>query len=151
MAKRKSKDVFDEARKAEQAILAGETDPFGDSGEQAIAPRKERPKGMTVVSSGAGYHDFVKEPVYEGSFVDKFLAPKDMKGLNGEKIAKGDCIGYNFVDEHGKLTIIGRSYSITDALEKDGFKTNTNWWIEFEGKSTLKNGKPFNKYYIAKH
>ncbi len=149
---KKSKKVFDDARKVEEELLNGATDTtFDDGAVGGIVPRKERPKGMTVVSSGASYHDFKKEPVFEGSFVDKFLAPKDMKGLNGEKISKGDCIGYNFVGDNEKLSIIGRSFSITDALEKDGFKTSTKWWIEFEGKVELKGKKPFNKFYIAKH
>lgn len=152
MAKKRG-EVFAKARQRENEIKAEQTtateskDAFGDLIETAPRRRK-RPKGMTEVSTGAGYHDFVKEPVYEGCFVSKFLAPKD---IPSNRTKKGDCIGFNFADpDTGKISIISNSYSIQKALEEDGFKTTTKWWIEFEGKTVIK-GKPFNRFYIAKH
>jgi len=148
MSKKKSKEVFDEARAKEAELLASSTDPFGDKGEAAMLPvaRKERPKGMKVVSSGATYHNFEKQPVFEGHFTSKFLAPKD---IPSNRTKKGDVIGFNFVEDGtGKEVIISNSYSIQDALEKDGFNPGTLWWIEFIEKKIVK-GKPFNSFYIA--
>ncbi len=148
MSKKKSKDVFDEARKVEAELLAKDSgDAFGDTGEQQMLPRKERPKGLTVVSSGAGYHDFTKNPVFEGHYTGKFLAPKD---IPSNRTKKGDVIGFNFVEEGtGREVIISNSYSIQKALEEDAFGTTTLWWLEFMEKKIVK-GKPFNSFYIAK-
>lgn len=108
--------------------------------------RPKRPKELKTVVSGAAYHDFEKEPVYQGHFVKLFKAPKDIP-KNQKK--KGDTIGFEFVDEKGKISIISNSYSINKALEEDEFSTETMWWIEFMGKETA-GGKPFNRFYVAK-
>lgn len=148
-----SQEVFDAAREREKEI-AGEstaTDPAEVNDETAIAKpaakHRERPKGLEVVSSGASYHKFEEEPVFEGNFVSKFLAPKD---IPSNRTKKGDVIGFNFIDlATGKESIVSNSYSIQKALEEDGFNVNTKWWIEFEGKTIVK-GKPFNRFFIAK-
>ena len=141
---KKSKEVFDAARKREQEISDA---VFEAPIEQQAGFKRERPKDLEVVSSGASYHDFIKEPIFEGNFVSKFLAPKD---IPSNKTKKGDVIGFNMVDAiTGKESIISNSYAIQKALEESGFSKDITWWIEFEGKFQVK-GKPFNRFYIAK-
>lgn len=116
-------------------------------GTLANPVKRERPADLTVVSSGAGYHDFAKEPVFEGRFVGEFLAPKD---IPANRTKAGDVIGFTMRNEvTGKEEIISNSYSIKKALEDDKFNTTTLWWFEFEGKIQVK-GKPFNQFFVAK-
>lgn len=113
---------------------------------QAPVARRERPKNMETVSSGASYWDFEKNPIFEGHFVKLFLAPKDIPKNNTKK---GDVIGFTFVDQKGAFHILGNSHAIAKALEEDKFNQHTLWWIEFLEKVTS-GGKPFNNFYIGK-
>jgi len=120
---------------------------FTELEEQQAVERKKMPDGMKVVSSGAGYHKFSDQPIFQGHYLSKFLAPKD---IPANKTKKGDVIGFNFMEEGtGKEVIITNSYQVQKALEEDGFKTTTLWWIEFIEKTMVK-GKPFNRFLIGK-
>ena len=140
--------ILDEAKQRTEEISKEATEAIDNFVGEVV--HRERPHFAEIVSTGASFHEFKKEPVYEGSFLEKFLAPKDMKGMNGEIQPKGTVIGFTFVDEEGKLSIISKSHSITEALEKDGFNLNTKWWIEFQGKVEAPGKRPFNRFFIAK-
>jgi len=139
--------IFNKARETEEALKKEPVDNFL---EEAPRARRERPKDLETVTSGATYWKFDEEPVFEGHFVSKFLAPKDIPQAGGKVTKAGDVIGYNFVDSNtGEFVIISNSHAIDKALEGDGFNKETIWWIEFIAKEVVK-GKPFNRFYIAK-
>ncbi len=135
------------AKKKASKSVKNEITEFMDKLTETASAPQEMPKGFKLVSSGAGYHDFSKNPVFQGHFVSKFLAPKD---IPANKTKKGDVIGFNFLEEGtGREAIISNSYAINKALEEDGFKTDTLWWIEFIEKAMVK-GKPLNRFQIGK-
>jgi len=142
---------FDETREKEKELLANSSNgqPEAPKFDDEEKPRQklERPEGLEVVASGAGYHDFNKEPVFQGYYIGEFLAPKD---IPANRTKQGDCIGYTMKNAlTGREEIISNSYTIMESFKKDNFNPATKWYIEFEGKTLVK-GKPFNKFFTAK-
>lgn len=141
----KSQEVFDAARQREAELTKTPVDTW----EEPVRKR-ERPNDLVVVNTGASYWKFEDEPVMEGCYVGPFLAPKDIPQSGGKITKKGEVIGHNFVVlATGEMTIIKTSYSIDKALNEDGFDKTTIWWLEFIEKTEV-NGRPFNRFYIAK-
>ncbi len=101
-------------------------------------PRKERPKNLKIVS-GSQKHDFEKNPVFEGYFVEPVVAKKDEPKY---KTKAGDVIGYKFLDKDTKEEkTISNSDAVKRALEGNKFSTKTLWWIEFVGKRIIGTGR----------
>jgi len=146
-----AQEKFAQAREVEKALSKEPVDNFFEP-----APKRERPEGLEVVSSGASYWEFSdkqgnpKNTVFEGMYVADFLAPKDIDQGGGKITPAGSVIGYTCVDLNmGEMTILSNSYSITKAFTDDGFSKDTIWWIEFIERTVVK-GRPFNRFYIAK-
>lgn len=110
---------------------------------EAMAGHK-LPKGKMLIS-GAKFWDFETEPEFTGTYLGTTVKdPND-----------GRVLGFNFVDQHGELWVIGASHSIEKALEMEIEGTKVNemteplLYIRFDGKINLKDsGKTFNKYYV---
>jgi len=122
--------------------------PAEQAEHEARVTKKERPKDLETVVDSASWWKFSETSIFEGHFVDKFLALKDDKN---RQVKKGDVTGYRFIEDGtDKEYVLPKNHSITEALEKDGFKTTTLWWIEFEGKVQREGRNPFNRFYIGK-
>lgn len=143
-----SQNILDEAKKVSAELSAENSDVERDpvTNEPIVrTERRARPAGMKVISSGAAFKKWQKGDVFTGHFIDEFKAPKDIPG--GAK--KGEVIGYNFLnDQTGQIEILGNNHSVKEAIEKDGMKTTTLWWIEFIEEIKVK-GKPFKQFFIA--
>ncbi len=156
--KNSAQEKFDAAREREDEIRRAEDDTTargdddldpvtGDKIVRQSSAHRDRPAGMTVVSTGAGYRRWAKGDVFTGYYVNDFIATKDIEANNTKK---GDVIGFNFLnDQTGQMEILGNNYSIKKALSDDKFNPKTNWWIEFIEEIKVK-GKPFKQFYIAK-
>jgi len=117
--------------------------------EQAATERKNgRPDGEVLIS-GAEFWDFEESPIFIGKYMDKVIREKDGPNAATNPNEKaGSVMGFKFEDEFGQEHIIGNSNSIQKALEKIGYNKNVILYIEFEGKTTLASGKPFNRFHI---
>jgi hypothetical protein len=103
-----------------------------------VVERKERPKNLKIVS-GSQKHDFEKNPVFEGYFIETVVAKKDEPKY---KTKAGDVIGYKFSEKETKEEkTISNSDAVKRALEGNKFNTKTLWWIEFVAKRTIGSGR----------
>jgi hypothetical protein len=93
-----------------------------------------------VLISGANYHDFEQEPIFEGQFIKNVESEKD-----------GKLLGFLFVSQDGEEKIVSSSYAVFKAIQKSVELGIDKPYliIEFKGKEIIKKtGLPFNRFNI---
>lgn len=123
--------------------------------EETSETQIRKPKRTLV--SGADYHDFELNPIFQGKFLNEFIAEVDEEDEKGKKTGNKvqKCIGFLMVNEDGEECLISNSHAIEKGfnLEYEPGKTvkSQHDWVEIEflGKETLRNGKPYNKFKVS--
>jgi len=108
-----------------------------DQANDAMAQRLPRRRKLV---SGAGYHNFETDPIFEGTYISPVISEKDP-----DKV-----IGFLFISSDGEEKIVGNSHAIAKALNQSFAEGLDRPYlvITFRGKVTLKDGKPFNRFDV---
>lgn len=156
--KEELEDKVNESNTFEEAIEHEPSKEFEQEPEsqsnifkEKLEKKKELPKFETVVDS-IPFHNFEKEPIFTGFFIEKF---KIADILDSETQHPIPFKALKFVDYNtGEFVALRLNHSILKAIDKsedmenlkEGFEHLFN--IEFLGKTMVK-GKPFNQYKIG--
>lgn len=102
---------------------------------------------LETLISGAEFHNFDEEPIFEGAFQHAVIREKDGPNAATDPNEKaGSVMGYLFVDDSGMETIIGNSHSVAKAIGKVGKGDILRF--QFLGKGQTASNKPFNRFKI---
>lgn len=121
-----------------------------------VAPQSEgTPKSnrkFEVIISGAEFHDFEAAPMVTGVFIKSVLREQDLKEPDGsvkEGNAKGDIMGFLFLDEETKEeTIVGNSHQIKKGLELA--KAGDVFRVTFKGQTQNAKNQKVNIFRVEK-
>lgn len=137
---------------------AGERNPAAELEEaKKDVPEKKRKKKVLV--SGAEFWTFAPETengdfdgvIFVGKYCGSVVREKDGKDAATNPNEKaGSIIGYDFEQEEtGLHFIIGNSHAIQKGLEKAEYSKEALFEIEFLGKGTTANNKPYNRFEVS--
>lgn len=124
-----------------------------ESEHSTNVPKTQRRAGTCLISASE-FWDFKVNPEFVGTPTENLIFnPSEKDALGNPRL-----MGFEFVDEHGEVWIVGASHSIVKALEQtitvNGIestvlKAGKSLSITWLGKVILKkSGSGFNKYEI---